>query len=62
MSLILNGRDNNSKLTLCSPLKILGKTLDKLTGQGMININRSSSSNSIQSAMTVDSRFTLMEE
>ena len=62
MNLVLNGRDDDSVSTLGSPLRRSGKTVEKVTGQGMITINRSSPSNSIQSAMTMDSRVTALEE
>ena len=62
MNLVLNGRDDDSVSTLGSPLRMSGKTPAKVTGQGMITINRSSPSNSIQSAMTMDSRVTALED
>ena len=62
MNLVLNGRDDDSVSTLGSPLRMSGKTVEKVTGKGMITINRSSPSNSIQSAMTMDSRVTALEE
>ena len=58
----MDGKDDDSIYTLDSPLKMSGKTLEKVTSQWMIIINRSSPSNSIQSIMTIYSRDTTLEE